>query len=60
MDNAPMPSAGLGLVALPRRRLPLYRTDNEPQVRDGYTSPGTRGHTRARQTRRKGEICRRW
>jgi hypothetical protein len=33
-------------------------TDNTPRVRDGYTSLGTRGHTRARATQAEGPICR--
>src|SRR4029450_13375468 len=37
----------------------VARTGNTPRVRDGYISLSTRGHTRARPTRREGAICRR-
>jgi hypothetical protein len=37
----------------------LYKTDNSPRVRNGYTSLGTHGHARALRTHLKGPICRR-
>jgi hypothetical protein len=42
----------------PHFRIRVLRTDNEPRVRDGYISLGTRGHARARQARRESPICR--
>jgi hypothetical protein len=39
--------------------LRVLQTDNEPRVRDGYISLGTRGHARARETSRGGAIYRR-
>jgi hypothetical protein len=40
-------------------RVAVLRPDNTPRVRDGYISLGTRGHGRARKTRRESTICRR-
>jgi hypothetical protein len=37
----------------------LYKTDNSPRVRNGYTSLGTHGHARVLRTHLKGPICRR-
>jgi hypothetical protein len=36
----------------------VLQTDNEPRVRDGYISAGTRGQARALKAQREGAICR--
>ena len=52
------PRGQLGTARVPRPVLLVLETDNEPQVRDGYISSSTSGHTRARSTRLEGAICR--
>ena len=45
-------------MGLQRSMLLVSETDNEPRVRDGYTSLSTRGHARATRTQAEVRICR--
>src|SRR5436190_19174655 len=51
-------SSPVAPFSLPKPRLLVLRTDNEPRVRDRYISRSARGHTRALPTRHFAAICR--